>query len=146
MTKEELVEFLQQIDSQKYLFDCPMKAIYNEELLHKPVFERGWLCLNESFYDKYEDSVCFENKLAIKFRWGHIFIYPKQTIKSNSDTLITSSNTSCDNTIKIGWIMGNTAVSFNTPVTLRYDVTSVTDVVVTPTNFRYTVTGITPTR
>ena len=146
MTKEELVGFLIQIDFQKYLFDCPMKAIYNEELSHKPAFERGWLCLNGTFYDNYEDSVCLENRLAIKFRWGHIFIYPKQIVKSDSDTLTTSSNISCDNTIKIGWVTGNTAIHFNTPVTIRYDMTSITDVVVTPTNFRYTVTGITPTR
>ena len=149
MTKEELVDFLSQIDSRKYLFDCPMKAIYNEELSHKPVFERGWLCLNGTFYDKYYDSVCFENKLAIKFRWGHIFIYPKQTVKSNSDTLITSSNISCDNTIKIVWVancgLGDTT-PFSTPVTIRYDAASSTSITGTPANFRYPITGVTPLR
>lgn len=149
MTKEELVGFFIQIDYQKYLFDCPIKSIYNEKLLHKPAFERGWICLNGSFYDNYEDSVCLENRLAIKFRWGHIFIYPKQIVKSDSDTLITSSNISCDNTIKIGWVancgLGDTT-PFSTPVTIRYDTVPATRFTGTPANFTYTITGITPIR
>lgn len=149
MTKEEFADFICQIDFQKYLFDCPMSEIYNEELSHKPVFERGWLCLNGTFYDNYEDSVCLENRLAIKFRWGHIFIYPKQIVKSDSDTLITSSNISCDNTIKIVWVancgLGDTT-PFSTPVTIRYDTVPATRFTGTPANFTYTITGITPIR
>lgn len=149
MTKEEFADFICQIDFQKYLFDCPMSEIYNEELSHKPVFERGWLCLNGTFYDNYEDSVCLENRLAIKFRWGHIFIYPKQIVKSDSDTLITSSNISCDNTIKNVWVancgLGDTT-PFSTPVTIRYDTVPATRFTGTPANFTYTITGITPIR
>lgn len=111
------------MDLGKYQFDCPIKAVYNETLSHKPVFERGWLCLNGSFYNQFQSAAYANDRLAIKFSWGHIFIYPKQTVKPNIDARKYVSDEVCDNTIDNS-----------------IPITSITG---TPVNFGYTVTSFT---
>lgn len=127
MIKEELIGFFHQMDLGKYQFDCPIKAVYNETLSHKPVFERGWLCLNGSFYNQFQSAAYANDRLAIKFSWGHIFIYPKQTVKPNIDARKYVSDEVCDNTI-------------------RYNSIPITSITGTPANFRYTVISFTPIR
>lgn len=143
MIKEELIGFFHQMDLGKYQFDCPIKAVYNETLSHKPVFERGWLCLNGGFYNQFQSAAYANDRLAIKFSWGHIFIYPKQTVKPNIDARKYVSNKACDNTIDVGW---NISSGSNTPVILRYNNAATTSITGTTANFTYTVTSFTPIR
>lgn len=143
MIKEELIGFFHQMDLGKYQFDCPIKAVYNETLSHRPVFERGWLCLNGSFYNQFQSAAYANDRLAIKFAWGHIFIYPKQTVKPNIDAWKYVSRKVCNNTINSDWdvFLGDT-----TPFAIRYNDVPITSITGTPANFRYTVTSFTPIR
>ena len=139
MVKEELIGFFHQMDLGKYQFDCPIRAVYNETLFHRPVFERERLCLNGSHYNHFQGAAYANDRLAIKFDWEHIFIYPKQTVKPNIDAQKHVSRKVCNNTINFDWdvFLGDT-----TPFTIRYgnSTTSTTGA----TNFVYTVTSFTP--
>lgn len=143
MTKEELIGFFHQMDLGKYQFDCPIEAVYNETPSHRPVFEMEWLCLNGSFYNQFQSAAYANDRLAIKFSWGHIFIYPKQTVKPNIDARKYVSNKACDNTIDVGWTISSGS---NTPVILRYNNAATTSITGTTANFTYTVTSFTPIR
>jgi hypothetical protein len=143
MTKEELIGFFHQMDLGKYQFDCPIEAVYNETPSHRPVFEGGWLCLNGSLYNQFQSAAYANDRLAIKFSWGHIFIYPKQTVKPNIDARKYVSNKACDNTIGVGWTISSGS---NTPVILRYNNAATTSITGTAANFTYTVTSFAPIR
>lgn len=143
MTKEELIGFFHQMDLGKYQFDCPIEAVYNETPSHRPVFEGGWLCLNGSLYNQFQSAAYANDRLAIKFSWGHIFIYPKQTVKPNIDARKYVSNKACDNTIDVGWTISSGS---NTPVILRYNNAATTSITGTTADFTYTFTYFTPIR